>query len=124
MKKIVNIILIFLVAFFISLDIHAKELCDCYGSCIDIYPRDVSSKIKKQIKDRDGYNYEDKVDIDHKLPLCLGGTNDKDNLQALTEEQHDKKTEHDMFLLYFIRNCFMTIDEAQYEAVNYQEYFE
>ncbi|OGH99036.1 MAG: hypothetical protein A2287_08570 [Candidatus Melainabacteria bacterium RIFOXYA12_FULL_32_12] len=122
MRKIVNILLAILLILLVSVDIQARDLCDCYGSCIIIQPRDVNYKLKKQVKIRDGYNYSDQVDIDHRLPLCLGGTNDMDNLQALTEEEHNKKTRNDMLLFYYIQNCFMTIDEAQTEAVNYQEY--
>lgn len=120
MNGFLKIFLALILFFFISTEINARELCDCYGNCAFIYPRDVKTSVKKFIKIRDGYSAFDEVDIDHKLPLCIGGSNDNDNLQAISPEIHRIKTEHDMLLLYLVENCYMTILEAQTEALNYK----
>jgi len=109
-------ILIFLLMLIKGNISYARELCDCYGSCVTIQQRDVSIQIKRVIKKRDGYSPYDKVEIDHKIPLCLGGSNEIDNLWSLTKEQHALKTKNDLDLLYYVNTCLMTIQEAQEEA--------
>lgn len=104
---------------FSGLSVHAEELCDCYGKCIPVHPRNVSNQIKKMVKIRDHYSPKSRVDIDHILPLCLGGTNDINNLQALDRAEHALKTEHDMLMLFYVHNCFMTVDEARNEDLNW-----
>lgn len=107
----------FLIVFF-SLDgVIARELCDCFGSCVKVYPREVSSEVKRSVRVKNGYSARSRVEIDHRLPLSLGGTNDIYNLQPLLPEVHRKKTEHDMLMLRYVYECYMTIDEARKEAV-------
>jgi hypothetical protein len=118
-KGLFVLILTIIIVLQAFLDVRAKELCDCYVSCTDTHPRKVNTKVKNLVKVRDGYDVKTQLDIDHKLPLCLGGTNDEDNLQAIPGDVHRLKTEHDMLLLYYVKNCLMTIDEAQNEALNY-----
>ena len=120
MNKIFNILIVLLFMSIVPIGVQAGELCDCYGSCTFIYPREVSTRIKREVKIRDGYDPYDKLEIDHKLPLCLGGTNNKDNLRALAKEQHKLKTEHDILLLYYVENCYMTVEEAQKEALGFK----
>jgi len=117
MKKIITNC--FIVTFFLYLSIfsyaYSKELCDCYASCIVIQPRNLTPAVKRLVKIKYGYNPDAKMEIDHKLPLSLGGNNSIDNLWPLTYEEHKLKTKNDMMMLFFVRNCFMTIEEAQNE---------
>lgn len=34
--------------------------------------------------------------VDHKIPLCKGGTDDRENLQGICEKCHDEKTCKDL----------------------------
>ena len=36
------------------------------------------------------------VQVDHIIPLCKGGTDERDNLQAMCEQCHDEKTRKDL----------------------------
>ncbi|MFH0703052.1 MAG: HNH endonuclease signature motif containing protein [bacterium] len=121
MIKITVILLEILFFIFSLAGVEAEELCDCYGICTIIYPRNVNLNTKKSIKIRDGYTPNAKVDIDHKIPLCLGGANSIDNLQALVKDKHEIKTQHDVLLLYYVKNCLMTIEEAQQEALKWRK---
>ncbi len=111
-KSIAAVFFVFLTCFLAA---DSKELCDCYGSCTIIQPRKLPASVKKFVKIKYGYSPYEKLEIDHKLPLSLGGTNSIENLQPLTYEEHKSKTKNDMMILYFVRSCFMTIEEAQNE---------
>jgi len=121
MNKILNIIFILILLLSQIQPICARELCDCFGECIAVYPREVTWETKRLIKSMYGYPSYARFEIDHKIPLCLGGTNNIDNLQPLSKSDHIKKTEHDMRLLYYVRSCFMTIKEAQAETSNWKK---
>jgi hypothetical protein len=110
LKSITVIFFVFLTGFSYA---DSKELCDCYGSCMLIQPRHLTASVKKLVKIKYGYPPSSKMEIDHMLPLSLGGSNNIDNLWPLTYEEHKLKTKNDMMILFFVRNCFMTIEEAQ-----------
>lgn len=95
---------------------YTKEICDCFGECIPVNSRDVSSQTKVLVKNKYGYPKYARMEIDHRIPLCLGGSNLVENLQPLSSADHKKKTEHDLMLLYYVKGCFMTIKEAQSEV--------
>jgi hypothetical protein len=120
MNKVFYMLLIFIIISNVQPEIWARELCDCYGTCVPIYARDVNYQTRRMIRLRDGYKPYSYVEVDHKLPLCLGGTNKPDNLWALTPKQHKIKTEHDLLLLYYVRNCYMTVEEAQSDVMNFK----
>jgi len=120
MNKILNIFLFFIVVISQIQTVNAGELCDCFGECVSVYPRDVDIKTKQFIKSKYGYPPYAKFDIDHKIPLCLGGSNNIDNLQPLSKMNHKKKTEHDLLLLYYVKSCLMTVNEARVEAANWK----
>ena len=43
-----------------------------------------------------GCGRKDGLDIDHIVPLALGGSNEPDNLQLLCKEHHSQKTKQDV----------------------------
>lgn len=95
---------------------YTKEICDCFGECVTVYPRDVSTQTKVMVKNKYRYPKYARLEVDHRIPLCLGGSNFIDNLQPLYPNEHKKKTEHDLMLLYYVKECYMTIKEAQSEV--------
>lgn len=99
---------------------QARQLCDCFGSCVNIYLRDVSAHIKKEVRKLSDYPQNIRLDVDHKVPLCLGGSNKIENLQPLSKKDHELKTRNDLLLLYFVNNCLMTIQEAQEAAYKWE----
>lgn len=117
-KKIFCLVIVFYLSAIVQA--YSAELCDCYGNCAMLYPRDVSTETKMFIKQRDGYDIRSRVDIDHRIPLCIGGSNDPANLQSLTKDVHRLKTDHDLLLLYYIKNCYMTLPEAWAEVDNFR----
>ncbi|MDD3012958.1 MAG: HNH endonuclease signature motif containing protein [Candidatus Gastranaerophilales bacterium] len=120
MIKILHIIIILILLISQIQLVYAGELCDCFGECINIYQRDVKYETKRLVKNMFGYPPYARIDIDHKIPLCLGGTNNIDNLQPLSKVAHKKKTEHDLLLLYYVKSCLMTIKEAREETSNWK----
>jgi hypothetical protein len=121
MNNILNITFIVIFTISWAQPACAGELCDCFGECIPIYPRNVTSETKQLVKKMYGYPHYARVDIDHKIPLCLGGTNNINNLRPLSKIDHKKKTEHDLLLLYYVKSCLMTINEAQQETLNWKK---
>jgi 5-methylcytosine-specific restriction endonuclease McrA len=67
-----------------------------------------------------GYLSYAQMEIDHKIPLCLGGSNNIENLQPLSKNDHKIKTDHDLMLFNYVRQCMMTIKEAQSEVNNWK----
>jgi hypothetical protein len=118
-KKFLAISALFLCFILISTAI-SSELCDCFGSCITLYNRDLNQTTKNYIKKRDGYSAKKNIEIDHKIPLCLGGSNSLSNLQALTQAIHRKKTKNDMNLLNYVKSCNLTVLEAYEKAKKYK----
>jgi 5-methylcytosine-specific restriction protein A len=41
-------------------------------------------------------NRKPSTQVDHIMPLCKGGTDERDNLQGVCEECHDTKTANDL----------------------------
>lgn len=120
MKNFLRKITVILILLMRMHSIYARELCDCFGDCVQIHSRDVSKETKCLVKVRFGYSPYAKLDIDHKIPLCLGGSNNIDNLQPLSRYLHEIKTKHDLQLLYNVYSCTMTLREAQEEALNWK----
>jgi|GEM_PF-2743992 len=120
MKKFFRKLTVILILLTQIQTVFARELCDCFGDCVQINSRDVSKETKKLVKVRFGYLPYEKLEIDHKIPLCLGGSNSIDNLQPLSKSAHKLKTEHDLQILYSVYSCVMTIKEAQQEALNWK----
>lgn len=119
-NKKFSIILSFSLCFLFLSTAMSAELCDCFGSCITLYGRDLNQTTKNYIKKRDGYSAKKNIEIDHKIPLCLGGSNSLSNLQALTKSVHRKKTKNDMNLLNYVKNCNLTVLEAYEKAKKYK----
>lgn len=73
--------------------------------------------LKEQALDgRPGYLYN----VDHAVPLWLGGTNNAANLQVLTRPEHAKKTKAESVALTLYANKAITRDEAFYYATTWQ----
>lgn len=119
-NKKFSIILSLSLSFLLLSTAIPAELCDCFGSCITLYERDLNQTTKNYIKKRDGYSAKKKIEIDHKIPLCLGGSNSLSNLQALTQSVHRKKTKNDMNLLNYVKSCNFTVLEAYEKAKKYK----
>lgn len=119
MKYFTRLLTALAIIFTINITAFAKELCDYLDTCVTLYPRDVNSITKQEIKLRDKFPANIRAEIDHKIPLCLGGSNDPSNLQALTKEQHAQKTKNDLLNLYYVENGLMTLDEAQQSSLNF-----
>lgn len=120
MKKIVLSLFFTLSFIFCNCsECFAGRLCDCFGSCIEIYERNVPQEVKHYVKKRDGYIGYKGIEVDHKIPLCLGGSNGINNLQALPKSVHKRKTKHDLYLLESVKNCDMSVLEAFERAKKY-----
>ena len=113
------VFVIFLISLF-ALKVDARVLCDCFGICISLDERDISQTTKYFVKKRAGYAGQTWIEVDHKIPLCLGGSNNVDNLQALTKAVHSRKTAYDMLLLNEVKTCQTTVQQAYEKAKNYK----
>lgn len=58
--------------------------------------------------------------VDHAIPLWLGGTNNAENLQVLTRPEHARKTKAESVALTLFANKVIDRDEAFYLATTWQ----
>ena len=75
--------------------------------------RNVSERTKKKVASRAKWKCEicftlvsENYEIDHKLALYLGGTNDEDNLQSLCSECHRTKTREEYKDYQFAKQAY------------------
>jgi hypothetical protein len=52
-------------------------------------------------------------ELDHILPLCMGGSNDRSNLQLQTWDEANRKDEDEWALCALVREHVLTCEEAQ-----------
>jgi len=85
---------------------------------IDKQPRNVPSSVKSKVYKESGIPKAERKNyvIDHKVPLELGGSNDKSNLQPQPKAAAKGKDQWENYLAGQVRNGKMTLDQAKAEV--------
>jgi len=85
--------------------------------------RDVPLSLKKKVAEREGinyYQYHSVVEVDHRIPLCLGGSNDIDNLMIQFNKTfgYKEKDKLENYLCHNVCDGEININYAQDKIYN------
>ena len=85
---------------------------------VDKQPRYVPASVKSEVFKENGIPKAERKNyvIDHKVPLELGGSNDKSNIQPQPKAAGKTKDQWENYLAGQVRNGKMTLDQAKAEV--------
>ncbi len=85
---------------------------------IDKQPRNVPSSLKSEVFVENGIPKAERKNyvLDHKVPLELGGSNGKSNLQPQPKAAGKAKDQWENYLAAQVRNGKMTLEQAKTEV--------
>jgi 5-methylcytosine-specific restriction endonuclease McrA len=85
--------------------------------------RDVNQRMRRAVYRGHGIWYvEGNFEVDHKIPLCLGGTNDYENLQPLDKKEARAKARIDGHLCREVCRGNLTLEEARERIKDWRNY--
>lgn len=94
-----------------------SDTTDSSSATISTQKRDVPAHVKKEIYKENGIPKSERKNyvIDHKVPLELGGSNSKANLQPQTKADAKTKDKWENYLTGQVKSGKMTLEQAQVE---------
>jgi hypothetical protein len=98
-----------LFAFISILQITTAHAADCTPTLRMSYEQ--SSAIKRSMLPF-GHSMSE-YELDHRIPLCMGGSNDRSNLQLQTWDEAKRKDEDEIALCELVQRGVLTCEEAQ-----------
>jgi hypothetical protein len=89
--------------------------------------RDVPLSLRKKIFERDGVKYPQptgNTELDHFIPLCVGGSNDESNLWVEFKPYYKWKDRVEVYLCKELCSTNQTVDEIAQKMWNWYEIYQ